>query len=954
MTRNLLWAAAAFAALLSASTRLAASEPSAPVPAWPVASPDLTPDPGVRWGTLSSGLRYAVIQHSEPPGRASMRLYVNAGSLMETEEQRGLAHFLEHMAFNGTTHHAQGSMVEYFQRLGMGFGNDTNAHTSWDETVYKLELPEVSDALLADTMQMLRDYADGILLEEKAIDDERGVILAEKRDRDSVQYRLFEDSFAFTLPDCLVSQRLPIGQEAVIKSVTRADFLSFYKGWYTPDRMVVAVVGDIDPDKAVSFIEKYFGDMSANPSPRAFPDLGKIAPRGVVAKVKIEPEASAVDLSIATARVLNVEPDSKATRAEALARDVANFIIGRRLDILSRGKDAPFTNGASYTFHIWNFVDTSEIDLSCPPERWQAALALAETEIRRALTHGFTRPEVAEAVASLRNRYEQNARRAPTFKSAEIVDTLLSAIGERQVFTSPEQDLELANPVLDAMTPETALAALRAAWEDDTRIVYVGGNLPADASDAQALAVFTESAAKPVEAPKAEESAEFAYRDFGRPGTPQDGHVLMDLGITQLRFANNVYANVKQTDFEKNVVRVTVRFGAGSLELPADKPGLTLLSQMVFASGGLQKHSADDIARIFAGKNVGVSFSAGPESFVLSGVTSTRDLEDELDLLAAYVTAPGYREEALVQARRQLPEIYRATAHTADGVLQDRVGAFLASGDFRFGLPPQAEVEKLEMADVAAWLAAPLAKGRMEVSIVGDVDPDEAVAILARTFGALPERGAAKPPFEKERILALPSPCEKTFTYESALPKAVSMLVWPTEDTWDVSRTRRLMVMAQILSDRLRVELREKMGEAYSPYAYTKPSDTYKGYGYAVCYSELAPDKVAEAAALVKACAAEMAEKGVTQDELDRALKPILQETVEWRRNNQYWLGNVLATSQEFPVRIEWARTMMPDLQSITVADIDKLAAQYLKAASAIDIRVMPQAPATPEASPAK
>ncbi|HNX04824.1 MAG TPA: insulinase family protein, partial [Opitutales bacterium] len=889
------------AALCLGMPRPAAAEtPAQSAQLWPQDVSDIAPDPAVTWGVLPNGLRYAVMKHSEPPGRASLRLYVNSGSLMETEKEQGLAHFLEHMAFNGTTHHAHGTMVEYFQRLGMGFGNDTNAHTSWDETVYKLELPKVDDAMLDDTMQMLRDYADGMLLEQKDIDDERGIILAEKRDRDSVKYRLFVDSFKFTLPECLPSSRFPIGEESVIQNATRDDFLSFYRGWYTPDRMIVAVVGDIEPARAVGFITKYFGDMPVNAAPRSFPDMGTIVPRGVVARVKIESEASSVDISIATARRLADLPDSKALRADALARDVANAVIGRRLEILSRKSDAPFTQGASYTFHIWNFVDTSEIDLSCPPEKWTEALALAETELRRALEHGFTGAEVSEAVANLRNGYEESVRRAPTEKNWNLVDSMLSALGDRAVFTSPQQDLDLAAPVLDAMTPDIALTALRKAWEGDTRIIWVGGNLPAGADDAAALATWRASAAKPVEPPQASETAAFAYRDFGTPGKVADAHVLMDLDITQLRFANNVFVNIKQTDFEKNVVRVMVRFGSGMLELPKDNPGVGLVAGMTFTSGGLRAHSADDIARIFAGKNVGVTFSPSTDSFVLSGKTTPRDLQDELNLITACITAPGYRDEALVQARRQLPEIYRMAANTADGVLQDRVDSFLAVGDHRFGLPSQADAEKIDMDAVRAWLSGPLATSRMEVSIVGDIDPSDAIPMIARTFGALPQREEFKSIPDARRSVSLPPAGEKTFAYASELPKAVSMMVWPTADTWDVSRSRRLMVLADILSDRLRVELREKLGEAYSPYAFNKGSDTYTGYGYTACICELSPDKVPEVAALVRKVAGDIAAKGVTQDELDRALKPIEASVTEWRRNNKYWIGMVLASSQEY------------------------------------------------------
>ena len=189
---------------------------------------DLPPDPNAVWGQLDNGMKYAILPHDEPPGRISLRLLVDAGSLNESEAQRGLAHFLEHMAFNGTTHFAPDEMVEYFQRIGMAFGADTNAHTGFDETVYKIELPENSATYLKEGLKVLRDYADGMLLLDEEIEKERGVILAEKRSRDSVGFRTFEAYWDFIFPQSIISKRLPIGLEDVISTAPRAEFLDFF------------------------------------------------------------------------------------------------------------------------------------------------------------------------------------------------------------------------------------------------------------------------------------------------------------------------------------------------------------------------------------------------------------------------------------------------------------------------------------------------------------------------------------------------------------------------------------------------------------------------------------------------------------------------------------------------------------------------------------------------------
>ena len=222
-----------------------------PVPAAPPSfgqeTSDLRPDPAAVWGRLPNGLRYVVLPNKEPRGRASLRLVVGSGSLYETESQRGLAHYLEHMAFNGSTHYAPGTLVEYLQRLGMDFGADTNASTSFDSTVFMLELPNTRPATLAEGFQILGDYAGGLLIEPQQINKERGIILAEKRTRDSVEYRSWVAENEFLLGDSLIPKRMPIGLTEVIEKAPREQFVDFYNAWYRPDNLAVIAVGDFDP-----------------------------------------------------------------------------------------------------------------------------------------------------------------------------------------------------------------------------------------------------------------------------------------------------------------------------------------------------------------------------------------------------------------------------------------------------------------------------------------------------------------------------------------------------------------------------------------------------------------------------------------------------------------------------------------------------------------------------------
>ena len=249
--------------------------------AWSPAASDLMPDPAIVCGRLANGLGYLLMKNQHPENRVSVHLYVRTGSLNETDAQQGVAHFLEHMQFNGSTHFPPGELVRYFQSIGMQFGNDANAHTGFDETVYDIVLPTGEEANLKKGLLVMRDYAMGALLLEEEVKRERGVILSEWRSRDSAAYRTFKATLQFELPDFLLSKRLPIGKAEVIKNADRALLKGFYDTWYRPDNMVLVIVGDIEIPVAQNLIKAQFDDFLPRASLAVRPDLGTINHSGL-------------------------------------------------------------------------------------------------------------------------------------------------------------------------------------------------------------------------------------------------------------------------------------------------------------------------------------------------------------------------------------------------------------------------------------------------------------------------------------------------------------------------------------------------------------------------------------------------------------------------------------------------------------------------------------------------
>jgi zinc protease len=924
----------AFTPLLSAQNRDGS---------WPHTGSDLKPDPAITFGALPNGVRYAVMPNPEPPDRISLRLYFDSGSLMENDDQQGLAHFTEHMAFNGTKNFPAGEMVEYFQRLGMSFGGDTNAHTSFKETVYKLELPKPDETMLRDGLRLFRDYADGILFGDDEIDKERGVILSEKRTRDSVESRTMEAGLRFALPDALISRRMPIGTQEVIDQAKRDRFVSYYDKYYTSDRMVVVATGAVTAEKVVPLIEGYFASLKMPETAVPDPDLGSVSlGRGVIAMLHSESEASSTDISIETMQPYEKEKDTKEARLKDLRLSVANAIISQRLSILAKKEGAPFMSGNAYATNFLDFVRYAGVQMTCKPEQWEDALRVGEQELRKALVHGFTDAELKEMKAHLRNAYEQAEKSAETRQSRGLADSLVSEIAGGQVSTSPADDLAVFNELIDQITTDHCVEALRKLWKTSDIQVFVAGNLTMEKPEEKILAVYKASKEVEVTAPEEKEDAVWAYTDFGKSGAVVSTETDNELGITRIRFANNVRLNLKKTDFEKNSIRIGARIGGGQLTLPMEKRGLDALASSIYDLGGLEAHSVDDLERILAGKTVGSSFSVGEDAFFLGGRTNMDDFLLQCQLMVASLTKPGYRDEAMRQFEQGIDPLYTQLEHTPMGVYQKEIDPFLKGGDPRFGFPDKAELIKLTVEDVKAWLTKPLAEDYLEIGIVGDFEEEKILEAVAATFGALPKRAETKPDYAEARKLTFPEAgATKSVDFVSEIPKAITAVFWKTADMSDIALARRLNVLGSVFGDRLRLKVREELGETYSPYARNVSSDVFKGYGYLFALLTIDPKQAEPLVGIVEKLGTDLGGGEVGEDELERALKPLLTSIDQQLRSNTYWLQTVVLDCQERPEKLAWAKSMKSDYQSVTAAEVTALAKEYLKSGLAVKATVI-------------
>lgn len=912
---------------------------------WPQASSDIAPDPKAVFGQLPNGMRYLIYPNSEPPGRISLRLHIAAGSLMEAEDQRGLAHFLEHMVFNGTKHHTAAELVPRMQRLGIAFGAHANAYTSFDETVYMLDLPDMSEQTMKLAFTVMRDFGDGALLDPAEIDKERGVILAEKVSRDSVGYRLMQQQFSKVLPDSLVTRRFPIGEEEVISKATRERFTDLYTRYYTPNRMTFVVVGDVKPDDIRGRIESAFASMQNPKNAGADPELGSIKPiDGIQASVFSDKEVDATEVSLTLVREYKDKPDTAAHRIEQMPLDIAHAILSRRFERLSKEKNSPIAEGTAMDEILFNHIELGSIDITVADDRWREVVPVLEREFRRAIEHGFSESELAEAKSNLLNRYEQQVKQKATRKSEGIATVLARTINDHSVFSAPETDLAIAQRGLEAISIEACHEAFKKFWQSTGHHLILTTKEPPANAEEDLTKIFKASQGSEVEAPVSRAIRIFDYADFGTPGKIDSQKEVADLGITQLVLSNKVRINLKRSDFEQGKIRILARIGSGKLGQPRSMPMLDSFTQTVFSNGGLGKYSNDELRQILAGRNVESTMAIAEDAIAISGTTTPADFVTQLQLMCASITDPGYREEALWQFRKGIPMLQQQIKHTPAGP-QLQMESWLHGNDSRFAIASEKKLASYTIRDAKKWLNRELSRGPIELSIVGDFNQEEIIPELLNTFGALPRRGSLPDDIAELRGINFPeAPASKTFTYDTKIPQAIAIAIWKTKGLrGNQPEFRRLNILASILGDRLREEIREKLGASYSPNAGADGSDALDDMGYIAAQSVGKPEDLDRLLDTMRQLADDLAQNGATADELDRALKPALGILEKSLRDNGYWLNTVMSQSQADPKRLDLARNRDADYRSITLEEINTLAKKHLSRDNTLEVKILPR-----------
>ena len=425
---------------------------------------DLRVEEGIEYGYLPNGLRYAVMANETPSNTATLLMRIDTGSLNEADEELGLAHFLEHMAFNGSKNIPEGEMIKRLEKFGLAFGADTNASTGFEETIYQLELPEVNDEIINETLMIMRETASHLTLDSEAIERERGVILAEKRARISPAYNAGIHSLEFFLDGSLIPKRLPIGTEETIKSVTQTQFKAFYNGYYRPEDTFIVFVGDFDTDYAAKKIEEFFGDWTAIGEGKANTELAELAGREMTAEYYVDPEIE-TSLSISVMQEPIIRKDNAKNRKAGFIESLGNRILSRRLAKLARSEGAAFLSASSSSSNAYDVRALSSLSMSAQPENWASALAQGEQALRQAYEFGFSQAELDEQLANTRKALEVAVQTSPTRRTSGLARRIMGSFGGESVVTDPADNLKRFESYADEITPDMVYESFKKQWE---------------------------------------------------------------------------------------------------------------------------------------------------------------------------------------------------------------------------------------------------------------------------------------------------------------------------------------------------------------------------------------------------------------------------------------------------------------------------------------------------------
>ncbi|MCC5939439.1 MAG: insulinase family protein [Lunatimonas sp.] len=894
-------------------------------------------------GSLENGLTYYIQQNPKPEAKLELRLVVNAGSVLEDERQLGLAHFVEHMAFNGSEHFEKNELISYLQSIGVSFGADLNAYTSFDETVYILPIPTDDPEKLLNGFAVLRDWAGGLLLTEEDIDAERSIIVEEWRTGQGVDQRLRDQYLPVLLQGSMYADRLPIGDMDIIRNAPYEDLRRFYRDWYRPDNMAVVAVGDVDPDEVLELIREYFGDLENRPD--APERMAFEVPEHVETLITVltDEEAPGIQLQL----FYKHKPSSSLTvqdYKDRMVRLMLGGMLTQRLDEIRQRPQAPFVYaGARYGSFVrdLDFFTTTGAVTSGNTLRGVESFLM---ENERVLRHGFTESELDRVKRSLSNSSERAFQEMDKMESRSIVGRYVSNYLTGAFAEGEANRYRLYSELLPAITVEDVNQMAKRLLRDQNRVLIVtaSDSDKEDLPSEEALrSLFEQVKHMDLEPYQEEEVPEVLLSMMPQPGRVLDTEVYDQVEVTAITLQNGMRVFFKPTDYKNDEIIFTGSSKGGASLYPDEDHYAASYASVMVNVMGIGDFSPTALRKVLAGKNVSVTPNISTYGETISGSTSPRDLELALQLMHLYFTSPRTDRELFeVYLENQRNQLETAQANP-DFQFNKRLNQIVNQGNIRgMGIfdPDQLDLIDLDRG-MEIYRERFANAGNFEFLFTGNLDLEEVIPLVSLYLGSLPGDPTAR---DTPRDLGIRIPRGLSERIEVGRDDKSQVILYfsgPTD--YDLDKSQQVSYLGEILTIRLIESLREETGGVYGVGARgglaRLPEESFS---FSISFP-CSPDNVEMLTELVWEEVRKIQQNGPEEQDLLKVRESKRINLEENMKRNGFWHGQLQAAiSAEMP--LETILGARDRILGVTADEVKAVANAFLQKEHLLEITRFP------------
>ncbi len=919
---------------------------------WLYRGSDIPHDKQWKFGELANGLRYAVRKNGVPPGQVSIRIRIDAGSLHETEEERGFAHLIEHLVFRQSKYLGEAQAIPTWQRLGATFGNDTNAETTPTQTVFKLDLPDATPAGLEESFKLLSGMMAEPTLSEANVRAEVPIVLAEKRERGGAAQRVLEATQQTFYAGQLLANRAPIGTEATLNGARQETVRAFHARWYRPENTVIAVAGDADPAVLEGLVKKWFATWRPSGKTTPPPSFGDpVAPANAQGganpvgetSVLVEPDLPR-GVNYAILRPWRQVTDNIAYNQGLMVDSLSQAIINRRLEARARGGGS-FLAASVNQQDVNRSTDATFVSVTPLTDDWKGALNDVRAVIADAMASAPTQAEIDREAAEMEIAFQVPVEQQRLLAGSKVADDLVTAVDIRETIAAPDDVQAIFRKSKVLFTPAAVLKHTRALFTGTvTRAVL----LTPKSGEADAAAL-RQALLTPVKADGSSRlaGAPIRFEEMPPIGTPGQVAAIVPTGlidIEQVEFDNGVKAMIWPVKDEPGRLTVKVRFGGGYRAFAAGDAAYIALGEMALVSSGVGSLGQEQLDQITTGRKMGFDFKIDDASFEFSANTREADLADQLYLFAAKFATPRWDANPVIRAKAASRLQYEAYGASPQGVIQRDLKFLQRDRDLRFHTPTPAEIEKATPQGFRQVWQRALDNGPIEVQLYGDFDRAKAIEALGRTFGALRQRSPL-PPGTAPATARFPSANAEpvVLRHRGDTNQAAAVISWPTGGGMNaVHEARQLEILTQLFSNRLLDRMREKLGASYAPQVVSDWPYDLDGGGSISAIAQIQPASVPAFFEAAREIAADLVARPPSADELARVTEPLRQQVTRASTSSAFFMYQLEGATQD-PSRIGALRTLLSDLTRTTPEKMQALAKQYLTPGKGWMMAVLPE-----------